>query len=65
MEAAKRCDAASGSVIRCTLASEKFKTSASVISVVPKPETEDISQADILVVGGRGLKKKEDAMKGM
>lgn len=60
MEAAKRQDTATGTVETCLLPEEKLATGVKVVSAVPKPAAADISQADVLVVGGRGLKKKED-----
>lgn len=60
MEAAKRSEAAEGSVEICSLPEEKLRTSVTVVSAVPKPPAADISQAEILVACGRGLKKKED-----
>jgi len=60
MEAAKRLDAPAGEVVSCALPEEKLISRASVVKAEAKPAAADISQADVLVVGGRGLKKKED-----
>lgn len=60
METAKLVDRPTGTKEICLLADEKLRTGVTVVSSVPKPPAQDISQADVLVVGGRGLKKKED-----
>lgn len=60
MEAAQRRPEAAGKVEICRLTSENLSTRSEVVSLKAKPPAADIAQADVLVVGGRGLKKRED-----
>ena len=60
MEAAQRSDRAQGGIEIRRLPQEKLQTRTEVISLQAKPPAVDIAQADVLVVGGRGVKKKED-----
>ena len=57
---AQRSDRAQGGIEIRRLPQEKLQTRTEVISLQAKPPAVDIAQADVLVVGGRGVKKKED-----
>ena len=60
MDAPKRSDEISGSVEPLELDSAKLASKVEVLSVTKKPREIGIENADILVVAGRGVKKKED-----
>ncbi len=60
MEAAPRSAEPAGTVEIRQLSQEKLLTRTQVVAFTAKPPAADIAQADVLVVGGRGLKKKED-----
>jgi len=60
MDAPKRSDKISGSVELLELDSDKFTSKVEVLSVTKKPREIGIENADVLVVAGRGVKKKED-----
>lgn len=60
MDAPKRSEEISGSIEPLEIASEKFTSKVEVLSVTEKPKEIGIENADILVVAGRGVKKKED-----
>ena len=60
MEAPKRSDDISGSIEPLEVAAEKFTSKVEVLSVTQKPKEVGIENADVLVVAGRGVKKKED-----
>ena len=49
-----------GEIIPMPVTETMIKSGIEVISVADKPPSENISEADILVVGGKGLKSKED-----
>lgn len=60
MDAPKRNEEIFGSIEPLEIASEKFTSKVEVLSVTEKPKEIGIENADILVVAGRGVKKKED-----
>ena len=60
MDAPKRSDEISGSIELLEVPADKFKSKVEVLSVTEKPREVGIENADILVVAGRGVKKKED-----
>ena len=60
MDAPKRSDEISGSIEPLELDSAKFTSKVEVLSVTKKPREIGIENADVLVVAGRGVKKKED-----
>lgn len=60
MDAPKRSDKISGSVELLELNSDKFTSKVEVLSVTKKPREIGIENTDVLVVAGRGVKKKED-----
>lgn len=60
MDAPKRNDEISGSVERLELNSAEFASKVEVLSVTEKPREIGIENADVLIVAGRGVKKKED-----
>ena len=60
MDAPKRNDEIFGSIEPLELDTSKFTSKVEVLSVTEKPKEIGIENADVLVVAGRGLKKKED-----
>lgn len=60
MDAPKRNDQPSGSIEKLDFASDKFTSRVQVLGITKKPKETSIENADVLVVAGRGLKKKED-----
>lgn len=60
MDAPKRSDEISGSVEPLEVNSDKFTSKVEVLSVIKKPREVGIENADVLIVAGRGVKKKED-----
>ena len=60
MDAPKRSDEISGSVELLELDADKFTSKVEVLSITKKPREIGIENADVLVVAGRGVKKKED-----
>lgn len=60
MDAPKRSDEISGSIEPLELDAAKFTSKVEVLSIIKKPREIGIENADILVVAGRGVKKKED-----
>lgn len=53
-------DTPGGEVIVHPVAGERVKTDTTLLSVTPKPQQSDISEAEILVAVGRGIKNKAD-----
>lgn len=49
-----------GAVVHMTTGKKKLKSKISVIKVTPKEKQPGISDAEILVAGGRGLKERKD-----
>ena len=49
-----------GEVFRMELAPEKRETTTEVLEVIKKAKEKDISDAEIIVAAGRGIKKEED-----
>ena len=60
MDAPKRNDEISGSIERLELDSDKLSSKVEVLSITEKPKEIGIENAEVLVVAGRGVKKKED-----
>ncbi|MBR2520062.1 MAG: electron transfer flavoprotein subunit alpha/FixB family protein [Selenomonadaceae bacterium] len=60
MDAPKRSEEIFGSIEPLEIPAEKFTSKVEVLSVTEKPKEIGIENADILVVAGRGVKKKED-----
>ena len=60
MNAPERSAELSGEVEEFTVASEKLKNRVEVHGTTKKPKEQSIENAEILVVAGRGVKKKED-----
>ncbi|MBE8955301.1 MAG: electron transfer flavoprotein subunit alpha/FixB family protein [Quinella sp. 2Q5] len=58
MDAPSRLDEISGSIV--SLEVDEFTSRVEVLSVTRKPKEIGIENADVLVVAGRGVKKKED-----
>lgn len=49
-----------GTIIHETIDPEKLHSNVTVLDIVKKPKEDMIENADVLVVAGRGVKKKED-----
>jgi len=49
-----------GKITVCTIGPEKLKSSIEILSMTEKAREVGIEEAEVLVVGGRGLKKPED-----
>ena len=60
MDAPERSAEAKGEIVKISVPSEKLKTRTQVLGITQKQKEKSIENADILVVAGRGLKKKED-----
>ena len=60
MDAPARADAPSGDVIARKLPKAVEKCRSSCVKITPVPPKKSISDAEVLVVGGRGLKKESD-----
>lgn len=60
MDAPKRNDEISGSIEQLELNATKFTSKVEVLSITKKPREIGIENADVLIVAGRGVKKKED-----
>ena len=60
MDAPKRSDEISGSIEPLEVDAAKFTSKVEVLSVTKKPREIGIENAEVLVVAGRGIKKKED-----
>ena len=60
MDAPKRSEEIFGSIESLAVASANFKSKVEVLSVTKKPREVGIENADVLIVAGRGVKKKED-----
>ncbi len=60
MDAPKRSDEISGKVETLEVDVSKFKSKVEVLSITKKPREVGIENAEVLVVAGRGVKKKED-----
>ena len=60
MDAPKRSDEISGSIELLEVDAAKFTSKVEVLSITKKPKEVGIENAEILVVAGRGVKKKED-----
>ena len=60
MDAPVRKYSASGTIVHCKLPKSAMESPVTHISTVPVPTGETISDAEILVVGGRGLQKEAD-----
>lgn len=60
MDAPKRSEEIFGTVEPLEIPAEKFTSKVEVLSVTKKPKEIGIENSDVLVVAGRGVKKKED-----
>ena len=60
MDAPKRSEEISGSIEPLEIPAENFTSKVEVLSVTEKSKEIGIENADVLVVAGRGVKKKED-----
>ena len=59
MDAAKK-QPAGGEIVKCPVTEEMLKSGMEVLSTEIIERTKGIEEEDVLVVGGRGLKKQED-----
>lgn len=60
MAPAERVANASGSVAECEIAPEKLNSQIEVVNIRTKEKAPSISEADVLIVAGRGVKQKQD-----
>ncbi len=60
MDAPIRSAEESGSILRCALDGVDLSSRIEVLSVEDKPVVQSIENADVLIVAGRGVKKKDD-----
>ena len=60
MSALERTSEVTGEVIRCEIGYEKLKSNIRVLDVHKKSKEKEISEADVLVVAGRGVKSEKD-----
>ncbi|MEG0752275.1 MAG: electron transfer flavoprotein subunit alpha [Angelakisella sp.] len=59
-EAAKPVENPTGEVVKMTLAPERLATGVQLLSLEPKPKEADISEAEVIVAVGRGVKSTAD-----
>ena len=60
MAAAEASEEATGKITKCTIDKEKLASKIKVLEVKPKEVEEDISEAEVIVVAGRGVKSQKD-----
>lgn len=60
MDAPKRSEEPYGTIERLDIDGESLASRIAVLGITKKPKEKGIEQADVLVVAGRGIKKKED-----
>lgn len=60
MSAPERCEAESGSITQCSIPKEMLKSGIQVVKTTKKEKEVSISDAEIIVVAGRGLKSEKD-----
>jgi electron transfer flavoprotein alpha subunit len=60
MNAPPRQKEESGDIIFCHINKKQLKGHAEVLDIIPKAKERSIDSSDILIVAGRGIKKKED-----
>ncbi len=60
MSAPERCETASGIITGCSISREKLKSGINVVKTTRKEKEVGISDAEVIVVAGRGLKAEKD-----
>ena len=60
MDAPKWIDSVSGQIEKLEIAEEKLKANIEVLGITQKPKEKTIDAADVIVVAGRGVKKRQD-----
>ncbi len=60
MNAPQRDEKISGKITICSMDVEKFRSGIEVIKVTKKPQEENISEAEVIVVAGRAIKTQKD-----
>ena len=60
MSAPERNENEAGEIVRLSIEKENLKSNINVLEVVPKSKEKEISEADVLVVAGRGVKTEKD-----
>lgn len=48
-----------GEIVNCKTNNIDFESNIKILDVIKKPKEENIESADILIVAGRGIKKKK------
>ena len=60
MSAPERSEDEVGEIIKLSIKKEKLKSNINVLEVAKKSKEKEISEADVLVVAGRGVKSEKD-----
>lgn len=60
MSAPERNESEAGGIVRLSIENENLKSNINVLEVLPKSKEKEISEADVLVVAGRGVKSEKD-----
>lgn len=60
MSAPERNESEAGEIVRLSIENENLKSNINVLEVLPKSKEKEISEADVLVVAGRGVKSEKD-----
>ncbi|MBM6860443.1 electron transfer flavoprotein subunit alpha [Clostridium saudiense] len=60
MSAPERTRDINGEIIKCDISEDKLKSNIRVLDVHTKSKEKEISEADVLVVAGRGVKSEKD-----
>jgi electron transfer flavoprotein alpha subunit len=60
MDAPERSEEVSGEIVRCDIESSKLSSNIEVLKVTHKEKEESISDAEVIVVAGRGIKSEKD-----
>ena len=60
MSAPERSEDEVGEIVKLSIKKEKLKSNINVLEVVKKSKEKEISEADVLVVAGRGVKSEKD-----
>jgi electron transfer flavoprotein alpha subunit len=60
MSAPQRNEETSGKITVCSLHEDKLKSNIDVLKVIPKAKEKGISEAEVIVVAGRGVKSEKE-----
>ena len=59
-QAPDRCETAKGEICRMAVDAGMLKSGTKVITIEEKPKEVDISEAEAIIVAGRGIKNQKD-----